>query len=250
MIEKLQEIVQRLRAADGCPWDRQQTPESIKNYILEEAYEVADAVENKSPPQVAEELGDLLFMAVFLANLYMEKHCFSLDDVLQGAKDKMIRRHPHVFGEQRLESSEEVRENWEKIKQRERADKTLASALEAVPRTLPALMRTHRVLAKFRRALHRPLGRELLAQELAEAVAAITASTTHESSSPAKLLGKALFLAVALHLEAKIKAEEALSKTVSGFSKRIGQLEVKLQESGRTWQDFSEKEEKDLWHSL
>ncbi|MBW1982960.1 MAG: MazG family protein, partial [Deltaproteobacteria bacterium] len=211
MIEKLQEIVQRLRAADGCPWDRQQTPESIKNYILEEAYEVADAVENKSPPQVAEELGDLLFMAVFLANLYMEKHCFSLDDVLQGAKDKMIRRHPHVFGEQRLESSEEVRENWEKIKQRERADKTLASALEAVPRTLPALMRTHRVLAKFRRALHRPLGRELLAQELAEAVAAITASTTHESSSPAKLLGKALFLAVALHLEAKIKAEEALS---------------------------------------
>lgn len=135
-------IMERLRAPDGCPWDAKQTDESIKIYLLEEAYEVIDAIDNKDPKEVCEELGDLFFMIIFLSQIAKEKRQFTLLDVLQGIKEKMIRRHPHVFGKKKVRDAEEVAENWVKIKMREKKE-SVENLLDKVPKALSALLRAH-----------------------------------------------------------------------------------------------------------
>ena len=114
--EKLLDLLARLRGEDGCPWDREQTPATIKRYLLEEVYEVVDAVDHEASDQVADELGDLIFMAIFLAHLYAEQDQFQMAEVLRRVGDKMVRRHPHVFGDRKVGSSREVKLNWEEIK--------------------------------------------------------------------------------------------------------------------------------------
>src|SRR5512147_1277000 len=148
-LERLLELVTRLRAPDGCPWDREQSPATVKRYVLEEAYEVVDAVDHDSPTHVSEELGDLLFMLIFLAHLYEEQGAFRLDEVLQKVAEKMIRRHPHVFANRRVDSSTQVKENWEEIKRQEQANSSLGATLEGLPRSLPALMRAQRFISRL-----------------------------------------------------------------------------------------------------
>lgn len=143
------EIIDRLRGASGCPWDRKQTPESVQTYLIEEAHEAAAAIRAGRVHEVAEELGDLLFMTLFLAHLYEEQGLFRLDEVCDRIGDKMIRRHPHVFGGTPVETAREVVDNWERIKAEEKA----VSGTEAlgIPESLPALMRGHRMLARLSR---------------------------------------------------------------------------------------------------
>lgn len=142
----LNDIVKRLRAPNGCPWDRQQTDSSIKMYILEEAYEVLDAIERGTPDHICQELGDVLFQVLFFADLAEQKGQFGLIDVLEKIRDKMIRRHPHVFGEARVESPEEVSRNWLRIKESERGgNKKADSIMGNIPRSLPALLRAQRL---------------------------------------------------------------------------------------------------------
>ncbi|MGD8228654.1 MAG: nucleoside triphosphate pyrophosphohydrolase [Desulfobacteraceae bacterium] len=139
-------LVSRLRGPGGCPWDVQQTYDTIKTYLLEEAYEVLDAVESGSPEDVCHELGDLLFQILFLASIAEERGEFDLLDVLEEITKKMINRHPHVFGRTPLKSAEEVAENWEKIKRREMgAPENSLSLLQKVPVNFPALLRAHRL---------------------------------------------------------------------------------------------------------
>jgi MazG family protein len=147
-------LVERLRAPGGCPWDAKQTAESIKTYVLEEAYEVADAVERKSPQEVCHELGDLLFQVLFLASIYRGRGDFDLYEVLETIRKKMVRRHPHVFGPLEVSSAEEVAANWEKIKKEELGlSENARWPLERVPENLPALLRAHRLIE--RAAKHR-----------------------------------------------------------------------------------------------
>jgi MazG family protein len=147
-------LVERLRGPGGCPWDAKQTAESIKTYVLEEAYEVADAVERKSPEEVCHELGDLLFQVLFLASLYKGSGDFELYEVLETIHKKMVRRHPHVFGPVEVNSAEEVAANWEKIKKEELGlSEDERWPLEKVPQNLPALLRAHRLIE--RAAKHR-----------------------------------------------------------------------------------------------
>ena len=149
-------LVERLRGPGGCPWDAKQTAESIKTYVLEEAYEVADAVERKSPEEVCHELGDLLFQVLFMASIYKGSGDFDLHEVLETIHKKMVRRHPHVFGPVEVNSAEEVAVNWEKIKKEELGlSEDARWPLEKVPENLPALLRAHRLIE--RAAKHRLL---------------------------------------------------------------------------------------------
>jgi nucleoside triphosphate diphosphatase len=145
-IVALAELVSKLRGPDGCPWDIEQTDSTIRLYLLEEAYEVLDAIENGSPEDVCEELGDLLFQIIFLANLAEARGEFDLVAVMEQIRTKMERRHPHVFGEVHLENSEEVSKQWNEIKRTERgSQEDTHHRLEKVPVGLPSLMRAHRL---------------------------------------------------------------------------------------------------------
>jgi MazG family protein len=143
------EIIDQLRGEPGCPWDRKQTPESVQTYLVEEAHEAAAAVRAGEILEAGEELGDLLFMVLFLIHLYEENGNFSLEDVCQSISDKMIRRHPHVFGDVVVQSTQDVRDNWEKIKAGESSAKGKETSLNDVPRSLPALMRAYRMLSRL-----------------------------------------------------------------------------------------------------
>jgi len=141
------EIIDRLRGESGCPWDRKQTPESVQTYLIEEAHEAATAIRAGQVQEVAEELGDLLFMTLFLLHWYEEKELFGLDEVSDLICDKMIRRHPHVFGDTTAETAQEVRDNWEKIKANEKAATGKTSG--GIPESLPALMRGYRMVSRL-----------------------------------------------------------------------------------------------------
>jgi len=142
----LYELISRLRGPDGCPWDARQTDSSIKMYLLEEAYEVLDSIERGSPDDVCQELGDLLFQILFLAGLAEERREFDLKDVMERIREKMINRHPHVFGTVQVNGPGQVAENWAEIKKKEKgAPETLSSLLQSIPTNLPALLRAHRL---------------------------------------------------------------------------------------------------------
>jgi MazG family protein len=148
--EKLKDIwgiIERLRGDSGCPWDRKQTPETIQTYLVEEAHEGAAAVRAGKAREVAEELGDILFMVFFLAYLYEERGDFALEEVCDRISAKMVRRHPHVFGKTSVSSAEEVKDNWEKIKAEEKSES--GRAAEPVPETLPALIRAYRIVSRL-----------------------------------------------------------------------------------------------------
>ncbi len=145
--EKLIEIIGTLRGEGGCPWDKEQTPETVKRYIVEEAYEAVTEVENRNSAGIMEELGDLIFMTLFMAYLYQQNGDFSIEDILKKAASKMIYRHPHVFGDKHSCSTEEVKENWERLKQKEKEEK---GTFLDIPRSLPALMRAHRLVGRAR----------------------------------------------------------------------------------------------------
>lgn len=151
-IDTLADLVRLLRSEKGCPWDQKQTPDTIKRYLMEEAYEVMEAIGGGSPAQICEELGDLLFQIVFLVRLYEEQEAFSIQDVVRHVMEKMIRRHPHVFGDKDVRDAEEVKERWHQIKLLEKGTKGSNSILDSIPRNLPALMRAHRMTERAARA--------------------------------------------------------------------------------------------------
>jgi MazG family protein len=142
----LVDLVEKLRGPGGCPWDAKQTDATIKLYLLEEAYEVLDAIEKTSPPDVCEELGDLLFHIFFLARLAEERKEFDFSEVVEKITEKMIRRHPHVFGNTTVDGADDVAVNWARIKQEEKkTNGDTSSLLDGVPISLPALLRAHRL---------------------------------------------------------------------------------------------------------
>ena len=152
-IDRLVEIMDRLRGPDGCPWDREQTHQSLKPYLIEEAYEALDAIDREDDEGLRDELGDVLLQIVFHAQLAREKDRFTLDDVAAATSEKLIRRHPHVFGNATANTPGQVVENWEAIKSREKRGKGLnPSILGGIPRQLPALLRARRIQERAARS--------------------------------------------------------------------------------------------------
>ncbi len=144
-IKKLEEIMDRLRSPDGCPWDREQTLESLKPMLVEEAYEVLSAVDKKDKDNLKEELGDLLLQIVFYSRIAKENGWFTLDDVIDGISEKLIRRHPHVFGDKKLDSAEKVLKQWEEIKSEEKKNEKRESILDGLPEAIPSVYEAYQI---------------------------------------------------------------------------------------------------------
>lgn len=220
----------QLRGRNGCPWDRQQTPETLKPYIVEECYEVLDAIDAGEPTHLCEELGDLLLQVVFQAQIAKERGWFTLDDVGRTISEKMERRHPHVFGGNlSAHTANEVAEQWEKIKAQE-GKRTLSG----VPRHLPSLLRSARVSQKASRVgFDWNNSSEVLVkvdEEIAELKEAITSGNSAQLEHE---LGDVLFSLANLARHVDIDPEDALRKTVDRFCRRFNWIEDRLSEQGR-----------------
>lgn len=246
----LVELVEILRSDHGCPWDREQTPEQIKTYLLEEAYEVLEALDSGSTEDVCAELGDLLFHILFLSRIFEEAGSFNIGDVVQAITEKMIRRHPHVFGQAQVSSSDEVRQRWHEIKMAEAKDKDRApnSFLDSVPRKLPALMRAYRISERAGKLGFDWPGVDSLLKKLDKELAEFKAALKRANSEKlAEQLGDLLFTIVNLGRFIRVHPEAALSRTISKFTKRFETIEQILKEQGRTIESASFQEMNAIW---
>ncbi len=240
--ERLVAIMARLRAPGGCPWDREQNFDTIKPYLLEETYEVLDAIDQRDWPGLAEELGDLMLQAVFFAEMASEEGKFGIDDSLDAISEKLIRRHPHVFSDGSAKTSDDVKRRWDEIKAdekkaKEKTDqgKPRQGRLDSVPRQLPALVEAQQISSKAAAVgfdwenpgqVLDKLDEEL--RELAEA---------RESGTPAELegeIGDLLFVLVNLARKLRVDPEQALRKTNSKFRKRFAYVEEHASLPGAT----------------
>jgi len=248
--ERLVCLVKRLRGPHGCPWDRVQTPETIKVYLVEEAYELLEALDSGEAQGICGELGDLLFHIVFLARIFQEKGDFEIGDVIEKIADKMIRRHPHVFGRAQASTPEQVRDVWHDMKKTEAKEKNLSptSFLDSVPRGLPALMRAYRL---GERASRLGVGR----QDAASAVRRVeeelarfkSAMERDDSKGAVEAFGDLLFRAVNLGRFTGAHPETALNGAVLKFVKRLKAIEETLRQEGRCLESLSPDEMAAIW---
>jgi MazG family protein len=215
----LYELVVRLRGPGGCPWDARQTPETVKMYLLEECYEVLDAIERDRPQQVCQELGDLLFQVLFLAYMGEEKGDFDLLQTLEGIHEKMVRRHPHVFGREKVDSPEEVARNWARIKENERgAVEDPGSLLRSVPMGLPALLRAQRLSERASRASETVENEtDPWAYTQADFKALEGSLAQKDAVLPGEILGRLLFDLASLARSLGFSAEDLLRKANEEF---------------------------------
>ncbi len=230
---KLVELMQRLLAPDGCPWDREQDMQSVRRYVLEEACEVIDAIDSGDRSELEEELGDLALQVVFLAELARKERAFGPDDVVRSVCDKLVRRHPHVFEDVEVSGSEEVLQNWERIKANEKRERGL---LDGVARSLPALYRAQRMSEKAARVgFDWPDGRgsrEKVSEEVAELDEAIASGDRDRIEHE---LGDLLFACVNLARHHGLDAEIALRKTGDRFAARFSHVEKRVREKHGGW---------------
>ena len=244
----LHDLVSKLRGTDGCPWDALQTDSTIRMYLLEEAYEVLDAIERREPEEVCQELGDLLFQILFLVSLAEERGEFDLVEVLEQITKKMRYRHPHVFGETQVENAEDVAHNWHELKKREKEDSdTLSAHLRGVPIDLPALLRTHRLRDRASRAnMDRLEGKvewdkvEKTFERLKRAVA------TSDKATIGQQVGEILFDLAGLANDWGLNAESLLREVNEAFIHRVEQME---KECGTWDRDVGQVEEDEAGRS-
>ncbi|HKT47753.1 MAG TPA: nucleoside triphosphate pyrophosphohydrolase [Candidatus Acidoferrales bacterium] len=253
-------IQARLRAPKGCPWDREQTHQTLRTYLIEEAYEVLEALESGDDAKFAEELGDLLLQVVFHAQIAREEGRFSISDVIREIHDKMVRRHPHVFGEARAKNAAEVLKNWEQIKAEERRKKGLpekaakpASLLDGISQGLPATLEGFQLTRRAARIgfdWESASGvTEKIHEELRE-LAAITGNGVPEGTgreSTEEELGDVLFAVVNLARFLHVDPEIALKKANAKFSRRFRDMERQAAETSRRLADVPRAEMEDFW---
>ncbi len=245
-VQDLEEIVRILRAPGGCPWDAEQTHESIRRNFLEEAYEAVEAIDEKSSEHLREELGDVLLQIVLHARMEEEAGRFDLDGVADGICKKLIYRHPHVFGDVKVSGTGEVLSNWEDLKRREKGQATNTDALSAVARSLPALWRAEKVQKKAKKAgfdwpdVSGALDK--LSEELEELRTAVA-----EGSNIEEELGDLLFSAVNVSRFVKVDTEEALTRATDKFIDRFRRVEAQAEAEGRSMEEMSLAELDALW---
>jgi len=248
--EKLVAIMARLRAPGGCPWDREQTFDTIKSYLLEETYEVIDSIDRRDWQELAGELGDLQLQVVFFSQMAAEQGLFTIEDVLEAISSKLIRRHPHVFGAESAETPDQVLKRWNELKAEERAEAGRASGLlDSVPRTVPALMEACQLSARAAQVgfdwqrFEDLLGK--LHEELAEIEEARSGSGARDRVEDE--LGDLLFMVVNIVRFLKFNPELALRKTNRKFRERFAHVEQGLAERGKTPQQAGIEEMEELW---
>lgn len=247
-ITKLVELMERLRAPNGCPWDREQSLESLVPFIIEEAYEVVSAIDSGSAEDIREELGDLLFQIIFSTQITKEQGRFGLADVIDHSFEKMVRRHPHVFGEVKAETSEEVLRHWAEIKKAEGKDKKKEGMLSGIPEVLPALLRAHKVSQKAAKVgfdwkdVGEVFGK--LDEEIAEFK---EAAGRNDSSAMEEELGDILFTIVNVARFLQVNPEDALRKTIGKFINRFHYIEKTITGRGDELSNVGIDEMERLW---
>ena len=222
-LSDLRDVMKVLRSEEGCPWDREQDHHSIRSSLIEEAYEVIEAIDNDDPILLREELGDLLFQIVFHAQIEEEEGSFLLDDVISDICKKMIHRHPHVFGCVKVENSSEVLSNWETIKTEEKQRNTLAEKLRAIPPMLPALMRASKVSKKT--GLDEAIEKDALLEE-AQSQLADLRSDSLSCEEAEKQMGELLLSVVKLSRKLGVDAEYALGLAIEDVISEIEQKKM------------------------
>ncbi len=246
--ERLVTILAVLRSEEGCAWDRKQTHESLLPYLIEESYEVAEAIESKDDPALREELGDLFCQIIFHTQLARERGAFDVDDSLKSINDKLIRRHPHVFGERKELNPQQVRDQWEKIKI-ESGEKE--SVLSGIPRSMPALTMAFRIGEKaggvgfdWKKAAD---VLEKIDEEVAELKAEIISNKKERLSDE---IGDLLFAIASLSRKLEINPELALKGALKKFSDRFAQLEAVVRDSGRGFGQYTLDELEAIWQDV
>ena len=252
-IKDLIALVESLRGEHGCPWDKKQTPKTMLIYLMEEMYELVDAIESNRVEDVREELGDVLFHIVFIARMFQELGKFDLSDVAQSITEKMIRRHPHVFAEENVKTSEEIVENWHKIKLSENKSTGKQSSLDSVPAQLPALIRAYRISDRLAKTGFDWNDIPGVMQKVEEEWSEFKALVERENRDPtdqdflALEFGDVLFTLVNVARFAHIHPETALRNSTKKFENRFKYMEKLIAESQRIIESVSQEEKDKLW---
>jgi len=247
--EDLLNIMKLLRSENGCPWDREQNHETLKKYLIEETYEVLEAIDLKDKDKLCEELGDLLLQIVFHAQIASEQKEFTMDDVIAGVCRKMVLRHTHVFGEAKADTADDVVANWEEIKKKEKGMKSQTEVLKSVPSNLPALMRSYKVQQKAAQVGFDWDDIEDAFSKVLEEIDVL--KHVYKSKDVERIkdeLGDALFSIVNLSRFVKVQPELALTGTINKFIKRFEFIEKEAAKAGKTLQEMSLAQMDELWN--
>jgi MazG family protein len=248
--QRLVDIMQRLRGPGGCPWDREQTIQSLRGFVLEETYEVLDAIDRSDHDALRQEIGDLLFEGVFLAQIEADERHFTVADSLHAIAGKLIRRHPHVFGTAGgVDTPGKVVEQWEQIKAREQEDAGKPRALLAgVPKAMPSLLRAHEIGTRVAAVGFDWARSEDVLDKIEEEVRELREAVAHEGAVRAEEeMGDLLFALANLARKLGVEPESALRKANEKFSARFGALESRFEAQGRTVHDATLEEMEAEW---
>jgi tetrapyrrole methylase family protein/MazG family protein len=248
---ELVKIMARLRAMNGCPWDRTQTHASLKKHIIEEAYELCDAIDSKNTEKLKDELGDFLFQVIFQAQIAKERGAFDIDDVLKASAAKMLNRHPHVFGRHRAKNPDDAYKHWQSRKITEKNYRDRKNILDGVPKTLPALIKAQKI---SKRAAHEGFDWpdvSFVVDKVHEELEEVKAELRHGGKRRlAEEIGDLLFAVAILSRFGGIDAEEALHKATRKFAKRFGNIERAVKKRGKKMNECGFGELYLLWRKL
>ena len=245
--DDLVQLMTKLRGPDGCPWDRKQTLPDLKPYVIEEAYEVVDAIDRDDRTALTEEVGDLLLEAVFIAEITREEGTSDVYDSITAIHDKLVRRHPHVFGDVVASDADQVLVNWEKLKNEEKKAEN-KSVLSGVPMSMPALLKASRLTEKAARVGFDWRRTEDVFDKLDEEIAELReAVASGEAAKIEEEIGDLLFTIANIARKVNVNAEEALQSTNRKFQRRFGSMESQVREQGRDLDQLTLEEMDSLW---
>jgi MazG family protein len=245
-IDRLKGIIARLRQPDGCPWDQEQTPASIAPHIIEEAYELVEAIETGDSPAILDELSDQLLHVVMISQMMTESNTFTFDDVAQHCAEKMIRRHPHVFKDPKLLNNDALHAQWETIKDTEYQRK---SKLDGVPTALPALLQAHKLQKKAAQVGIDCLTLSQTPTDLVTHCQTLCHSNPSKKTLP-KVIGDVLFMVVAIGRKWGLSAEEQLKNANQRFASRFKKMETTLADHNKPFPDTSIKSLENYWDHI
>lgn len=249
-LKALQDVISRLTAPDGCPWDKEQTPETLADYVIEEGHELVTAIRQGNIADIREELGDVAFLLLFLAHLYEKQGHFTLDDALDNNRAKMVRRHPHVFGDTVFDSRAEQLKTWEAIKRAEHADAegNPQGVFDSLPPSLPSLIKAYRIHSKADRVGFGFASDEEVEQQAeAEWLEWLDASANGSAEDQKHELGDLLLTLTEVGRRKGIKANEALDLACLRFLKRFAFMEAEARKQGQDFAALTREEKEHLW---
>jgi len=250
-LDPLLRLVETLRGENGCPWDKKQTPRSVSVYLVEEVYELVEAIEKGDAEEIQEELGDVLFHIVFIARMFQEAGQFKLQDVAEGITHKMIRRHPHVFGDRTVSGSEEVIQNWHKIKLNERKSSQNASIFDSVPASLPSLMRAYRISDRAAKSGIEWAEMTTKSQNPDGLPQRINAALRQQDKDlQSQEFGQLLFAMVNICRRAKIHPETALAGTLKKFERQVKKMQDLIADTKQDLEDLSPAQKAEIWQKI